>query len=53
MEKGTPHVRLHIVKRMVLEGKVRTTASAVAGAIELGFNPPLFDEMCAVIQALT
>jgi hypothetical protein len=33
MEKGIPHVRLHIVKRMVLEGKVRTTASAVAGAI--------------------
>ncbi len=53
MEKGTPHVRLHIVKQLVADGKVRTTASAIAGAIESGFSAPPFDEMCAVIQALT
>ncbi|WP_342322990.1 type II toxin-antitoxin system MqsR family toxin [Kosakonia sp. BYX6] len=53
MEKGTPHIRLHIVKQMVMDGKVKTTASAVAGAIELGFTSPPFDEMCAVILALS
>lgn len=53
MEKGTPHIRLHIVKQLVAEGKVRATKSALAGAIESGFSVPPFDEMCAVILALT
>lgn len=53
MEKGTPHTRLHIVKQMVTDGKIKITSSAIAGAIELGFAVPPFDEMCTVILSLT
>ncbi len=51
MEKGTPHCKLSIVKALVEEGKVRATASAFAGARELG----IYDlaGMCAVVSALT
>ena len=38
MEKRTPHCKLPLVKALVREGKVRMTASAVAGAEALGFD---------------
>lgn len=38
MEKGTPNVRLSVVKGMVAAGKVRTTFTAMQGALDLGFD---------------
>ena len=51
MEKGTPHIKLTIVKTLVEAGKVSATASAFNGAQELGIND--LDGMCAVILSLT
>ncbi|MBS0466156.1 MAG: type II toxin-antitoxin system MqsR family toxin [Proteobacteria bacterium] len=51
MEKGTPHCKLSIVRALVEEGKVRATASAFAGARELGIDD--LAGMCAVVSALT
>ncbi len=50
MEKRTPHCQLSIVKQLVLERKVRSTFSALAGAAALGLD---FDAMLAVISALS
>jgi len=38
MEKGTPHGKLAMVKLLIEAGKVRMTASAVAGGELLGFD---------------
>lgn len=50
MEKGTPHRKLAAVKRLVEAGKVRATASAVAGAAALGLD---FEGMTDIVKALT
>lgn len=50
MEKNTPHCKLHIVKALIADGKIRATVSAVAGADALGLN---LDGMIAVVNALT
>ena len=51
MEKGTPHCKLPVVKALVEAGKVKATATAYNGALELGTND--LDGMCAVVLALT
>ena len=38
LEKRTPHCKLPFVKALIERGKVRMTASAVAGAEALGFD---------------
>lgn len=48
MEKRTPHCRLAVVKALVEAGKVRTTFSARAGAIELGLE--LADMLAVVLD---
>jgi len=50
MEKGTPHRKLGVVKAMIEAGKVRSTASALAGGAALGFD---FDGIVGVVTALT
>jgi motility quorum-sensing regulator/GCU-specific mRNA interferase toxin len=50
VEKRTPHCQLSIVKKLIREGKVRSTFSALAGAASLGFD---FDAMLRVILDLT
>jgi motility quorum-sensing regulator/GCU-specific mRNA interferase toxin len=50
MEKKSPHCKLPTVQKLVEEGKVRATMSALAGASALGLN---FNEMLAVIKVLT
>lgn len=50
MEKRTPHCQLSIVKRLIDEGKVRSTYSALTGAAALGLD---FNAMIAVVSALS
>jgi motility quorum-sensing regulator / GCU-specific mRNA interferase toxin len=50
MEKRVPHCPLPRVRALILEGKVRTTFSALTGAAVLGMD---FVGMLAVIAALT
>jgi len=50
MEKRTPHCQLSIVKRLISEGKVRSTYSALTGAAVLGLD---FNAMIAVVSALS
>ena len=50
MEKRKPHCELAIVKALVAAGKVRTTHSARAVAVALGFDYP---GMLAVLSSLT
>ena len=38
MEKARPHCKLSMVKRLVGEGKVRATRSALVGAAAIGFD---------------
>jgi motility quorum-sensing regulator / GCU-specific mRNA interferase toxin len=38
MEKLTPHCKLSVLKALVDAGKVRATASAYQGALELGIE---------------
>ena len=49
MEKRTPHCNLARVRMLVEAGKVRTTQTARAGAVALGFS---YTEMLAVVLAL-
>jgi motility quorum-sensing regulator/GCU-specific mRNA interferase toxin len=49
MEKQTPHCTLPRVKALIEAGKVRTTQTARAGAVALGFS---YSEMLAVVLAL-
>lgn len=50
MEKPTPHYKLEVVKKLLAAGKVRSTASALAGAAALGFG---FEEIVGVVASLT
>ena len=38
MEKGTPHCKLQVVKRLIAEGRVRITKTALVGGAALGFD---------------
>jgi motility quorum-sensing regulator/GCU-specific mRNA interferase toxin len=49
MEKRKPHCDLSLVRRLVSEGKVRTTSIASTTASQLGFDIP---GMIAVVVAL-
>ena len=49
MEKFTPHCRLAIVRKLVADGRVRATFSALSGAAALGVD---FAEMVKVVSAL-
>lgn len=51
MEKRTPHRKLSVVKDLVQAGKVRTTATAINGARELGIAS--VSEMCDIVMSLT
>lgn len=50
MEKSTPHCKLTRVKALLLEGKVRSTFTALTGAAALGMD---FDAMLNVVRGLT
>ena len=50
MEKGTPHCRLSIVKSLIEAGRVRSTASALAGGAAWGLD---FDGIVAIVAELT
>ena len=50
MEKGTPHCKLQVVKTLVASGHVRSTFSALASGVALGFD---FDGIVAVVMSLT
>jgi motility quorum-sensing regulator/GCU-specific mRNA interferase toxin len=50
MEKATPHCPLATVKRLVAAGKIRMSASAVAGAEVLGLDRAA---MVDVVKGLT
>ncbi len=50
MEKGSPHSKLSMVKMLIESGKVRMTASAVAGGELVGFDSAA---IVAVVMALT
>jgi motility quorum-sensing regulator/GCU-specific mRNA interferase toxin len=49
MEKRSPHCKLSVVKTLIEAGKVRTTQTARAGAVALGFD---YHGMLAVVLAL-
>lgn len=49
MEKGTPHCRLSIVRSLIEAGRVRSTASALAGGAALGLD---FDGIVAIVAEL-
>ena len=51
MEKQTPHCRLGVVKALVTSGKIRATASAYRGALELGISD--LDGIAEVVLSLT
>jgi motility quorum-sensing regulator/GCU-specific mRNA interferase toxin len=50
VEKATPHCKLSVVKALIVEGKVRSTLSALAGGAALGFD---FEGIVTVVMALT
>jgi len=50
MEKGSPHSKLSTVKMLIESGKVRMTASAVAGGELVGFDSAAIID---VVMALT
>lgn len=50
MEKRVPHCKLAVVHALLAAGKVRTTASALAGAAALGVD---FAGIVAIVGALT
>ncbi|MDP2795010.1 MAG: type II toxin-antitoxin system MqsR family toxin [Sulfurisoma sp.] len=50
MEKHLPHCKLSVVHTFVQQGKVRATASALAGGAVLGFD---FAGIVEVVEALT
>lgn len=50
MEKRIPHCKLAVVKNLLAAGKVRATASALAGGAAMGFG---FEDIVGVVAALT
>ena len=51
MEKGTPHCKLSVIKRLVGEGKVRTTKTALVGAAALGLDALAIVEVVSALKA--
>ncbi|MBK8321247.1 MAG: type II toxin-antitoxin system MqsR family toxin [Betaproteobacteria bacterium] len=49
MEKRTPHCRLAVVHRLLDEGLVRVTGTALAGAADMGLSR---NEMLSVVRQL-
>jgi motility quorum-sensing regulator/GCU-specific mRNA interferase toxin len=49
MEKKHPHCKLTVVKGLIEAGRVRSTASALAGGAALGFD---FEGIVSVVRAL-
>lgn len=49
MGKGTPHCKLSLIKMMIEAGRVRSTASELAGGAALGLG---FDDIVAILMAL-
>ena len=49
MEKRTPHAPLRRVKALLVDGKVRTTVSALIGAAEMGLD---FADMVKLVSTL-
>jgi len=50
MEKRSPHCKLHVIKKMIESGNVRSTRTALQGAAALDLN---FAGMLEVVKALT
>jgi motility quorum-sensing regulator/GCU-specific mRNA interferase toxin len=50
MEKRTPHCQLSTVRKLIENGKVRSTFTALTGGASMGFD---FGGMVAVVLALT
>jgi motility quorum-sensing regulator/GCU-specific mRNA interferase toxin len=50
MEKHTPHYKLSTIKILMDTGQVRSTQSALSGAVSLGFD---FNDMCNIVKSLT
>ena len=50
MEKHTPHYKLSRIKILMDTGQVRSTQSALSGAVSLGFD---FNDMCNIVKSLT
>ena len=50
MEKRKPHCPLPVVQKLVEQGQVRATMTALGGAAAMDFG---FDDMLDVIRALT
>lgn len=50
MEKKTPHNKLSLIKDLVMGHKIKSTASALAGAASLGLN---FEEMKLILMGLS
>jgi motility quorum-sensing regulator/GCU-specific mRNA interferase toxin len=50
VEKRTPHCRLSVVQALAGDGKVRATATALAGGAALGLD---FEGIVGVVMALT
>jgi motility quorum-sensing regulator / GCU-specific mRNA interferase toxin len=50
MEKRTPHCPLAVVSRLISEGKIRPTFSALSGAAALNLD---FEAMVGVVAGLT
>lgn len=50
MEKAKPHCALSRVKALAVQGKVRSTVSALSGAAAMGID---FDGVVAVVRTLT
>lgn len=50
MEKGTPHCKLAVINRLITQGHIRATFSALAGGAALGLD---LEAMKEVIKALT
>jgi motility quorum-sensing regulator/GCU-specific mRNA interferase toxin len=49
MEKRTPHCKLTVVNGLIEAGKVRSTASALAGGAALGFD---FEGIVGIVRTL-
>ena len=50
MEKGTSHCKLSVIKTLIKTGKVRMTASAVAGAELMGLNRTAIVDIVATLR---
>ncbi len=51
MEKHSPHCKLSIVKKLIEQGKVEMTASAVSGGKLLGFDRRAIIDVVMALEA--